>query len=181
MDTIQAPMYMIKGYKGSFHPNVAKKIELIIHKKYCVHLFSGSSKLGDVRVDIENPNATINDNVYDFIQNYKLPNNTYSILLLDPDYHIKRANLKLKPHGIKKSLAGNVLAHKLIYNFLDNNKFDEILLLDYCSPVFKNFEELQSWRIKYQGWVNNRTLTWYKRFLNPQTTLENTEHSRGVP
>ncbi len=167
--TILAPMYMIRGYKGSFHPNVDKIIKNIIGDKFCVHLFSGASKIGNVRVDIDNPNATHNENVYDFLQEYKLEEEENTILLLDPDYHIKRASLKLKPHGIKESLAGNVLAHKLLYQFLDENKFEEILLLDYCSPEFKNFQEVDFWRIKYQGWVNNRTLTHYKRII---TTLD---------
>lgn len=162
--TIDAPMYMIKGYKGSFHPNVESVIKPIIEGKFCVHLFSGSSKLGEVRVDIQHPNASYNGNVYDFIQVYELPPDCgKSILLLDPDYHLKRNDLKLKPHGIKESLAGNVLVHKLLYSFLDRCPFDEILLLDMCSPSFNNYEEVHFWRVKYQGWVHNRTLTWYRR------------------
>ena len=170
-NTILAPMYMIAGYKGSFHPNVDKVIKEIIGDKFCVHLFSGSSKIGNVRVDIDNPNATHNQNVYDFVQEYKL-NETNTILLLDPDYHLKRNYLKLKPHGIKESLSGNVLAHKLFYQFLDNNPFSEILLLDLCSPEFKNYKEVDFWRVKYQGWVHNRTLTWYSR---TNQSLGNTE------
>lgn len=160
--SIDAPMYMIHGYKGSFHPNVEKVIRNVIGNKYCVHLFSGSSQIGNIRVDIDNPNATNNQNVYDFIQEYQL-RETNSILLLDPDYHLKRNDLKLKPHGIKESLAGNVLAHKLFYSFLDRNHFDEILLLDLCSPSFSNYKEKHFWRVKYQGWVHNRTLTLYSR------------------
>ena len=160
--TIEAPMYMIKGYKGSFHPNVEKVIKEIIKDRFCVHLFSGSSKIGNVRIDIDNPNATINQNVYDFIQEYKLEESN-AVLLLDPDYHLKRNDLKLKTHGIKESLAGNVLAHKLFYKFLDNNDFKEILLLDLCSPTFKNYKEEHFWRVKYQGWVHNRTLTLYRK------------------
>ena len=163
-NTIEAPMHMIEGYKASFHPNVEKVIRQLVGTKFCINLFSGSSTIGNIRVDIENKHATNNENVYNFIQNYEMPKTDgETILVMDPDYNIKRAELKLKPHGIKESLAGNVLAHKLLYGFIDRCKFDHIVLLDYCSPEFANYSEMWFWRVKYQGWVHNRTLTWYIR------------------
>lgn len=163
-------------YPGAFNPNVEKKIKEIIGQKYCIHLFSGSSTIGHVRVDFDHPHATRNQNVYDFCQEFRTPRQFQSILLLDPNYSISRKNLKLKPHGIKENLSGNVLAHQILNKFIQDNDFNEILLLDYCSPKFDGYHENWFWRVKTGGWQNNRTLTWYKReeiagLVEPQTTL----------
>ena len=154
-------------YPGAFNPTVEKVIKEIIEGKYCVHLFSGSSTLGKIRVDIKHKNANCNENVYDFCQEYNVivgkPINQKSILLMDPDYAVQRKHLKLKPHGINSSIGGNVLAHKILNDFISNIGFDEILILELASPTFKNYDEIFWWRVKTGGWQHNRTLTWYRR------------------
>ena len=52
--------------QGRSPPNVEIEIKRLI-KGRVLHLFSGSSKIGNERIDIEHPNATRNTNVGDFI------------------------------------------------------------------------------------------------------------------
>ena len=161
-------------YPGAFHPNVEREIKKQVGTDFCIHLFSGDSTIGDVRIDIENPNATQKENVYDFIQkDYAYPlRDRKLILLADPDYEIQRKGTKLKIHGIKDSLAGNVLAQKLLIRFIQNMKFHKIILLDQCSPKIPGY----SWDfklVKNGGWKTVRVLNIYERMNGSVITDEN--------
>lgn len=149
-------------YPGAFHPNVERQIKEWIGDKQCVHLFSGASKIGNIRVDIDNPNATNNENVYDFCSRTHLFSVYFKdiVLLLDPVYEIQRKNLKLKPYGIKENLSGNVLAQKILLQHIQEVGYSEVILLDIGSPKIPGY----SWDyrlVKYGGWKMNRTLNHY--------------------
>ena len=53
------------GYVGAFSPSMERIIKSIIRPP-TLHLFSGASLIGDVRVDLQHPNATINKDVLKF-------------------------------------------------------------------------------------------------------------------
>jgi len=73
-------------YPGSF---TKKEIEIIENNifGYCVHLFSGKSKIGNVRVDFDCPEATLNDDVFAFLERNNYGN--VDTVILDPPYNEK--------------------------------------------------------------------------------------------
>ena len=146
------------GYPGGFPSRVIKRIESIVQSP-CLHLFSGSSKIGDVRIDINHPNATLNMNVYDFVQQDK---RDWKFVVLDPDYHISRKDVKLKVHGLKEHVGGNKLAEKLLAQYFQAHA-DNILWFDTTSFCCNGF-----YRYKVFFYIMGmqrpiRALTWLKR------------------
>ena len=55
------------GYPGAFPPAVSILIESIV-KGNVLHLFSGSSLIGNERIDIDHPNATCHCDIREFIE-----------------------------------------------------------------------------------------------------------------
>jgi len=150
--------YNNTGYPGGFPSRVIKRIESIIESP-CLHLFSGSSKIGDVRIDISHPNATLNMNVYDFIQDDK---RNWKFVLLDPDYHISRKDVKLKVHGLKDYVGGNKLAEKLLYQFFQKHT-ENVLWFDMSSYCCKGFFRNRVFFYLMGSSRPIRALTWLKR------------------
>lgn len=58
------------GYPGAFTKPVQDIIKSVVSGKV-LHLYSGSSFIGDERVDLAHPNATLNCRVEEFIENDK--------------------------------------------------------------------------------------------------------------
>lgn len=161
--------YPIKlPYPGAFHPNVDSKIRELIGTKNCIHLFSGSSKLGNIRVDIEHPNATHHMDVYNFITawsgvDFRQARDSLKrplVLLLDPDYEIERKDKKLNGHGLTASLSASVKHRKLFLNWVQKMGFEEIIYLDQCTPKIKGYA-WEYWLVLTGGWHTNRILSHY--------------------
>lgn len=149
-------------YPGAFHPKVEDRIREIVGTKFCIHLFSGSSKIGNIRVDINHKNATHNENVFDFIKHNSGAYPKPAILVLDPDYEIERKDRKLNGHGLTASISASVIHRNLIEKWIYANQFDEILYLDQCSPKFDGYD-WDYWLVKTGGWHTNRVLNYYKK------------------
>lgn len=146
------------GYPGGFPSRVIKRIESITESP-SLHLFSGSSKIGDVRIDINHKNATINTNVYDFVQN---DDNYWKWIILDPDYHISRKGVKLKVHGLKDHVGGNKLAEKLLGQYFQQHA-ENVLWFDTTSFCCEGFYRYKVWFYLMGSTRPVRALTWLKR------------------
>lgn len=150
--------YNNTGYAGGFPSRVIKRLESIVQSP-CLHLFSGSSKIGDERIDINHPNATKNMNVYEFIQQDK---RNWKFVVLDPDYHISRKQVKLKVHGLKESVAGNKLAEKMLAQFFQKHA-ENVLWFDQTSYCFDGFYRYKVFFYLMGASRPIRALTWLKR------------------
>jgi hypothetical protein len=77
---------------GGKYPGSFTKKEYDWLKTYALgsvlHLFSGSSVFGDVRVDLANPNATHQQDVFEFLRTNTRP---FDSVVLDPPYNAKFA------------------------------------------------------------------------------------------
>lgn len=158
------------GYPGGFPSRVADRIQSIV-KSPCLHLFSGSSKIGDVRVDINHPNATVNMNVYDFLQE---DNRDWKFVVLDPDYCISRKDVKLKVHGLKEHVGGNKLAEKLLAQYFQNHA-ENVLWFDMTSFCFKGFYRHKVYFYLMGASRPVRALTWLKRIGHTLSSFETKE------
>ena len=74
-------------YPGNFTP---KEIKIIKYnaKGKVLNLFSGSSKIGNVRVDFSHENATHKEDVFDFLY-YHLQWDYYDTIIIDAPYNQK--------------------------------------------------------------------------------------------
>jgi len=150
--------YNNTGYPGGFPSRIKKRIESIVESP-CLHLFSGSSKIGDVRIDFNHPNATLHMNVYDFVQEDE---RDWKFVVLDPDYHISRKDVKLKVHGLKDSVGGNKLAEKLLSQYFQRHA-ENVLWLDITSYCFQGFYRHKVYFYLMGASRPIRALTWLKR------------------
>jgi hypothetical protein len=146
------------GYAGGFPSRVEERIQRIIQSP-CLHLFSGSSRIGDERIDIKHPNATKKMNVYDFVQQDK---HNWKFVVLDPDYCISRKDVKLKVHGLKEHVGGNKLAEKLLAQYFQEHA-ENILWFDTTSFCFDGFYRHKVYFYLMGASRPIRALTWLKR------------------
>ena len=151
-----------RNYPGAFTGNVEMVIKSILYGK-TLHLYSGTSLIGDERVDIEHPNATLNIRVEDFLQN---DNRQWDWVLLDPPYAIQRANLKLKDYGEKDSLSGNVKWRRILKWYCAKHT-ENVLWLDFCAPNYPGFYRKKLWLFMPGGYHTVRVLSWLKREMKP--------------
>jgi len=79
-----------KEYPGNFTKKEIHLIKDICKDKYALHLFSGKSTIGDVRVDFTQPEATHKGDVFEFLETYKGPH--FNIVILDPPYNSRFAD-----------------------------------------------------------------------------------------
>lgn len=146
------------GYPGAFTPTVESIIKAHI-KGRVLHLFSGSSFIGDERIDIEHPNATKQMNVDDFVTT---DDRIWDWVILDPPYQITRTDAKLNGYGIKGAVAANVNRRRKVTDYLRRH-CDNILWLDQCAPVIKGFHREKLWLLLPGGFHTIRVLSWLKR------------------
>lgn len=147
-----------KGYPGAFTPVVESDIWQMIAEVQetldcpvrVLRLFSGVSLIGDIRVDIQRPEATHRQDVLDFIYTDK---SHWDVCLADPPYSIVRTR-KLAPmlhvtgevggYGRVSSAAADVvLREALVAYFI--RRVDNVLWLDMCAPYPKRMSR-RGWR-----------------------------------
>lgn len=150
------------GYAGAFPPAIQDLITSVVEGKV-LHLFSGSSKIGDIRVDIEHPNATHNCDIRDFIET---DSTLYEWVILDPPYAIIRANTKLATYGKSKAISSDVIFRRKLKIYLQNHT-DNVLWLDFCAPMIKGFYRQKLWLVLPGGFHTVRVLSWLKREMKP--------------
>jgi hypothetical protein len=146
------------GYPGAFPPRVEERIRKLVGSP-SLHLFSGRSKVGEVRVDLTRPEATINCDVRDFI---KHDNRNWAWVILDPPYDLKDPRKKLAEYADFKSVAANVPLRRAIEEFIQSHA-ENVLWFDLCSPKPDGFFRQATWMYLPGGYHNVRALTWLKR------------------
>jgi len=149
-------------YPGAFTEPVKQIIKSVISGKV-LHLYSGSSFIGDERIDIDHPNATKNMRVEDFIIS---DSRNWDWCLLDAPYAITRANLRLKEYGEADSLSGNVKWRRILRQYFQKH-LDNVLWLDMCAPSIKGFRRKKLWLLLPGGFHTVRVLSWLKREMKP--------------
>jgi len=146
------------GYPGAFTEPVTQIIKSVIYGKV-LHLYSGSSLIGDERVDIEHPNATCHRNVKDFIKD---DNCQWDWVILDPPYAIIRADIKLATYGSAKAISSDVIFRRKLKHYMVGHT-ENILWLDFCAPVIRGFKREKLWLLLPGGFHTVRVLSWLKR------------------
>lgn len=149
-------------YPGAFTEPVKQIIKSVIYGKV-LNLYSGSSFIGDVRVDINHPNANYKLNVDDFIKGDK---EHWDWVILDPPYQITRTDVKLSSYGIKGAISANVDRRRAISQYLQRHT-DNVLWLDQCVPMIRGFCRQKLWLLLPGGYHNVRVLSWLKREMKP--------------
>ena len=143
------------GYPGAF----TNKVDMIIKNTVCgrvLSLFSGVSKIGDVRVDMLRPEATINCDVFDYIDDCK---EIFDFVIADPPYAIKSAPNKLKVYGSIKPFTGNIPYQRKMSKFLAEHA-KNVLWLDQSAPFPKGFRRKKMWVLLPGGWFSIRVLSY---------------------
>lgn len=134
---------------GGKYPGSFTKKETDWITKYSIgkilHLFSGSSTFGDVRVDLANPHATINTDVFTFLKENQTPYNT---VIADPPYNFRFAEkyAKLANSDVAKQFVIFAQAQKTteFFNALIQLKPDRIILKSWNWYVVKGYTVLYS-------------------------------------
>jgi len=148
------------GYAGAFTSNVEGVIKSVIYGKV-LHLYSGRSFIGDVRVDMDCKEATHNTSVEDYISN---DSTSWDWMILDPPYEIKHKD-KLKQYCDNKSLSGNIQLRHALKKYAMQN-VENVLWLDQCAPNLGGFGRKKLWIFIPGGWMNVRVLSWLKREMD---------------
>lgn len=99
-------MQLIKVGNGSpaYHGDFAKKeIELIQAniKGSCIHLFSGKSLIGNVRIDLSCDEATIKGDVFELLPDFIDHKASFNTVIIDPPYNEKFAGKYDKLSSVK--------------------------------------------------------------------------------
>lgn len=149
-------------YPGAFPPKIEKIIrELVSKDKPVLHLFSGSSMIGDVRVDI-NPdsNATHKVDVFEFLKSDE-SQSLWKWVIADPDYSDEQMHRLKRTAGISsQGIGGDVYKSRALKLFMIKWA-QNILWLDRRMPKFSNcFERRYVWLVNQGGWHDVRILQW---------------------
>jgi hypothetical protein len=129
------PMFMgynNHGYYGAFPSEVENIIKGLIREP-CIHLFSGTSKIGNVRIDLERPEATNNIDIFEFIKTPEAQKQ-WKWCLLDPPYEIVNAENELKEYGDKGSVSASIPKRNALAKFF-LDYCENVLWLDQCAPL----------------------------------------------
>ena len=142
-------------YDGQFTPVVEKIIKYWFNKYpgKVLHLFSGASKIGDVRVDIDNPNAHWQMEVETYL---KRSQDNFEWILLDPLYLVESHDLK--GYKISKAFSPNVPARRLFQEWAQKHT-KRIIWLDLCAPLPEGFEREKLYFLLPGGYRNVRVLS----------------------
>ena len=147
-------------YPGAFTVPVKEIIKMTVSGSV-LHLYSGSSFIGDERVDLEHPSATINCRVEEFLERDK---RDWDWCLLDPPYAITRRK-KLDKYAETASLSADVIWRNAIKEYFRRH-VKNILWLDYCAPMIRGFRRKKLWLLLPGGYHNVRVLSWLEREMD---------------
>ena len=149
-------------YPGAFPPEVDVVIRRLIEGGV-LHLFSGSSQIGEERIDIDHPNATKNVNVKEFIAT---DHRDWDWIVLDPPYLIMSADVKLNDYGISTAASSDVSLRRNLKQYFQKHT-ENVLWLDICAPSIKGFYRQKLWLVLTGGFHTVRVLSWLKREMKP--------------
>lgn len=128
-------------YPGAFTAMVNQIIlDIIMNSKSVLHLFSGTSKIGNERIDIQRHEATRKMDVADFILN---DDRNWEYCVLDPPYDIIPQN-QVAVYHIKKSIANDKNLRKNLPAYFRKH-VRNIIWLDQCAPILYGFKRIKLW------------------------------------
>lgn len=153
-------------YPGAFSPTVNRIITETIQAEgweAVLHLFSGTSNIGLVRVDLAREEATDKGDVYDFIAKNTRP---WECVILDPPYAIKRKK-KINDYACSSDVASDVNMRRALDAFFAEYA-DNVIWLDMCAPFPKKvrqagFKRKKLWFLLPGGYRTVRVLSWLHR------------------
>lgn len=149
-------------YPGAFPPEVDIVIRQLVGGRV-LQLFSGSSLIGEERIDIEHPNATQNINVKDFIAG---DDRAWDWIVLDPPYQMSNLTIRNMDYSLKASVNSDVIFRRNLKQYFQKHT-DNILWLDICAPMIKGFYRKKLWLVLTGGFHTVRVLSWLKREMKP--------------
>ena len=155
------PLGISKGkYPGQFTAEVEKIIEkwLARYPGKVLHLFSGISKIGNVRVDFDNKNATINGTVENYLRTSA---ENFEWVILDPPYLVNSSELGTG-FSIKRPFSCSIPSRRLFEAWAVKHT-KRILYLDVCCPLFHGFKREKVYFLLPGGYRNLRVLTISKK------------------
>ena len=147
------------GYPGAF-PSRVEKIIRSLAESPCLHLFSGRSKIGDVRIDLERPEATLNCDVLEFIRSN---DKTWLTVVADPPYDTPKGVVR---NGLDKAYARarNLNTQEQVeINAWLRRHAENVLWFDVTSPCPEGFYRHKTWLFLPGSMRHIRALTWLKR------------------
>ena len=150
------------GYPGAFPVAIQRLIRSVISGKV-LHLFSGSSLIGDERIDLNHENATRNVNIREFIN---VDKRDWDWVILDPPYAITAAGKKLKEYAQHKAFSSDIKFRREMTIYLSNHT-SNVLWLDFCAPTIRGFYREKLWLVLPGGYHTVRVLSWLKREMKP--------------
>ena len=166
-------------YNGAFPDKVEQDIKNLVAKsKNVLHLFSGVSKIGQVRVDIERPEATHNMDVFEFIKT-KEAQKQWEWCILDPPYNIYNPDQDLKDYGIRASVSASVPKRNALADFF-RKYVKNVLWLDHCAPLPQGFIRKKIWFYFPGGYRTIRILSWLQRANKHITAFTETSNSTSL-
>jgi hypothetical protein len=124
-------------------------------------LFSGTSKIGLVRVDLERPEATINTDVFKWLETSEAKQK-WDICILDPPYKIENADNKLKGYADVCSVSASVPKRQALEKFF-KEYCNNVVWLDFCCPMPNGFKRKKIWFLLQGGYRPVRVLNWLER------------------
>lgn len=117
--------------------------EIIIIKEWikppCLNLFSGSSLIGEERIDISHENATLNCDVFEYLD---LAPNTFNTILIDAPYNKKYEEI-YNTHGQKFtnfSIFANTPKTSLLWKLISKLSPERIILKSWNYYILRNYD-----------------------------------------
>jgi len=147
-------------YNGAFPEEVEKVIKNLA-KNPCLHLFSGTSKIGNVRVDLERPEATHNMDIFKFIDTEEA-HKQWKWCILDPPYNIYNPESDLKDYANTASVSASIPKRNALAKFFVKY-CENVLWLNHCAPRPYGFTRGKVWFFFPGGYRTIRVLSWLKR------------------
>jgi len=153
------------NYPGEFTPTVVRLIErelLLLgiglgpYKKV-LHLFSGSSTIGDVRVDLDHKNATVKGDVFEWLASPEA-NRVWSVIVLDPPYELSASKKKSIGYACPKPLATSVKNRRQFVAYADAHAL-WVIWLDACAPRPKGWSRSALYWLLPGGYRRPRVLS----------------------
>ena len=162
-------------YPGAFPDKVEDEIKVVANKfTNILHLFSGTSKIGNTRIDLERPEATRNIDVFEWLQTDEAKKR-WELVILDPPYAIINAETELKEYGDSNSVSASIPKRNALSDFF-KQYCENVLWLDHCAPIPEGFIRKKVWFFFPGGYRNIRVLSWlFNDFLINQKKLSEYE------
>ncbi|MBY8983275.1 MAG: hypothetical protein KGD57_10020 [Candidatus Lokiarchaeota archaeon] len=147
-----------KEYFGNF-----TKKEIKIIKENCIgkilHLFSGNSDIGNMKVDYSNKKADWNCDVFGFLDTFRLDN--YNTVIIDAPYNKKFADKYQKLDGLNRKqfiIFANTRDTTKLFNLIKENINPDIIIIKSWNYYIPKGYKLKKGYLCYAGGYRKSTI-----------------------